>query len=186
MGVYYAVVTDVEDAKAAQIFLGMVSMHTPMRRKNLERRDPEFIGHVLHRAEDIYVAFSTQDAPYVVPVNFVYVNDKIYFHSALEGRKLECIKENPKVGFSTAVDVVVIQEDATTYYNSIIGTGSAHIVEDATEKGLVLDALAKRFDAPCEQPATQKMIAKTCVVCITVESICGKKKDTHIKLNEVI
>ncbi len=161
-------------------------MHTAMRRKNLERREPEFITDVLQRADDIYVAFSAQEAPYIVPLNFVYLNEKIYFHSALEGRKLACIKANPKVGFSTAVDVVIVREDASTVYRSIIGTGLAHVVEDTAEKGLVLDALAKRYDAACEQPATHHMIAKTCVVCITVESICGKGKDASVKLSEVL
>ncbi len=161
-------------------------MHTPMRRKNLERREPEFINDVLQRADDIYIAFSTQDAPYIVPVNFVHLNGKIYFHTALAGRKLECIKSNPKVGFSTAVDITVVPEEASTVYKSVIGTGTAHIVEDEAEKGLMLEAVAKRYKASCELPITQNMITKTGVVCITIESICGKGKDAPAPLSDFI
>ncbi len=182
----YICVSFFDENNANSLYLRMVIMHTPMRRKNLERREPEFIDDVLQRADDIYVAFSTEDAPYIVPLNFVYFNGKIYFHTALAGRKLECIKNNPKVGFSTAVDVTIVPEDASTIYKSVIGTGSAHIVEDETEKGLVLDAVAKRYNASCEQPATQNMIAKTGVVCITIESICGKGKSEPVKLSEFL
>ncbi len=167
-------------------YVRMDTMHTPMRRKNLERREPEFIDDVLHRAEDIYIAFSAADAPYIVPLNFIYLDKKIYFHTALAGRKLECIKNNPKVGFSTAIDITIMPEEASTLYKSIIGTGSAHLVEDASEKGRVLDAIAKRYNASCDQPATQNMIAKTGIVCIQIESICGKGKDAPAPLSDFI
>ncbi len=165
-----------------------------MRRKDLERKDPEFLQKVLGTADEIYVAFSAESdletgqdkAPYVVPLNFVFLNDKIYFHCALKGRKLDCIKANPSVGFSTAIDIVVVPEEASTLYKSVIGTGVASLVEDLAEKGLVLDALAQRYAANCEQPATAAMLTKTAVVRIDIESICGKEKTAPVNLKSVL
>ncbi len=159
-------------------------MHTPMRRKNLERKDPTFVNDVLQRANEIYIAFQSPDAPYVVPLNFVYFEGKIYFHSALQGRKLDCLQYNPKVGFSAAVDIAIIPEKASTIFNSVIGTGHASIVEDVAEKGRALDALAKRYNAACEMPATDKMIEHTAIVRIDIESICGKGKNAPIELDD--
>ncbi len=159
-------------------------MHTPMRRKSFERKDPEFISYVLNKADEIYIAFSTEDAPYIVPINFVYLDEKIYFHCALQGRKLECIKKNPKVGFSTAVDINIIADDATTLFNSVIGTGSALLVEDDAEKAHALDAIAKRYKAGCELPTPPKSVMKTAIVRIDIESVCGKNKTTSVNMDK--
>ena len=32
--------------------------------------------------------------PYTIPISFVYVNGHIYFHSALEGHKMDAIRKN--------------------------------------------------------------------------------------------
>ncbi len=154
-------------------------MNIPMRRKNKERRDAQFLRHVLTRADELYVAFATQGthgdngAPYIIPVNFVYVEEKIYIHCALEGRKLECIRHNPYVGFSTAIDIQIIPEEATTNYKSIVGTGRACIVQDTQEKDYALHAIATRFASDCTKPSSH--IARTGIIRIDIETLCGKE-----------
>ncbi len=154
-------------------------MNKPMRRKNKERRDVAFMNDVLTRADDIYVAFTSENseetAPYVIPLNFAHMDGKIYIHCALEGRKLECIRKNPKVGFSTSIDVQILREEATTHYKCVVGTGTAHIVEDAQEKGLALDAIATHFGAGCEIPASPKNVTRTGIIRIDIETLCGKE-----------
>ncbi len=150
-------------------------MHTPLRRKDKERTDSEFIQYVLTKADEMYVAFNTDGAPHIVPLNFVYVEGKIYFHCAREGYKLECIKKNPKVGFSTAVDLHILPEDANTLFKSVVGTGHMTYVEDAQEKGFALDALAIRYKAHCESPAPASAIERTGILRIDIEHICGKE-----------
>ncbi len=155
-------------------------MDVPMRRKEHENSTPEFFAHVLSHADELYVAFCTDGAPYVLPLNHVYVDGKIYFHCALEGRKISCIKNNAQVGFSTATDVQILPEKATTWFKSVVGTGRMRIVEDAEEKIHALAAITRRFQAQCEVPATPKMLARTAVLCLEIESICGKEKSsTH-------
>ncbi len=153
-------------------------MNKAMRRKNKERKDVTFLDNVLTKADDIYVAFTSEspnEAPYVLPLNFAYIDGKIYIHCALEGRKMDCIRNNPKVGFSTSTGVKIIPEEATTHYQSVVGTGNAHIVDDPQEKGLALDAIASRFKAECEMPASAKNIARTAIIRINIEEWCGKQ-----------
>ncbi len=151
-------------------------MTVAMRRKELERTDSAFIVDVLTRAEDMYVAFSTDAAPYLIPLNYVYAQEKLYFHSAVDGRKLDCLRKNNQVGFSTAVDVCVIPEKATTIFKSVVGSGRMSVVEDVQEKIFALDALSKRYGSSCPSPATEGMLKHTAVLCLEIEYICGKEK----------
>ena len=74
---------------------------TKTDRKN-RGMDLDAITDLLNRAPVGRVAtVSTDGTPYVVPVNFAFEGDRIYFHCALEGMKLDYISANPKVGFET-------------------------------------------------------------------------------------
>ncbi len=158
-----------------------MQQNTSLRRKEKERKDATFISQVLAKAEEIYIAFNTDGAPYVIPLNFVYIEGKLYFHCAREGYKLECIQKNPKVGFSTAVDIKVLPEDATTLFKSIVGTGHMTYVEDTAEKGFALDALAIRYQAQCQIPAPASAIERTGILRLDIENICGKETLTSPK-----
>jgi hypothetical protein len=54
--------------------------------------------------------------PYAVPLSYVYAGDAIYFHSALDGHKIEVIKENPNTSFCVVKQDIVMPEEFTTYY----------------------------------------------------------------------
>jgi nitroimidazol reductase NimA-like FMN-containing flavoprotein (pyridoxamine 5'-phosphate oxidase superfamily) len=62
----------------------------------------------------------------------------LYFHSANEGRKIECIESNPNVCFTIAIsDPFVTGEKACNYgmkYRSVVGYGNIRIVEDTNER----------------------------------------------------
>ena len=70
-----------------------------------------------------YLGLSMDGQPYVVPLNYAYVENKILFHCALEGKKLDCIRANPQVCLNlnstpSGGEVVIIE-------------GHAEIVEEA-------------------------------------------------------
>ncbi len=146
-----------------------------MRRTDRQRTDQEFMASVLNTADEIYVGFSTGDFPYVLPFNFIYLNEKIYIHCALEGRKLDCIKADPRIGFCAATNIEILREKSTTAYQSICGTGKAYVIDNVDEKRAALDAIALRYAAHCEMPATEKMISRTAIIRIEIEDISGKQ-----------
>lgn len=147
-----------------------------MRRKDRECNEPEFLQEVLNGAEAMFVALMDGEYPYCLPVNFALADGKIYFHSALAGHKLDCVRSNPHVAFSAAIDMEVDQAKSTTYYKSVCGRGLASIVEDEAEKGLALDTIATRYKARCQKPAPPKDICRVAIVRIDVESMTGKRR----------
>ena len=143
-----------------------------MRRTERQMLDPGFMHAVLRDAGEIYLALNTEGAPYVLPVNHVFHEGCIYFHCATEGCKLDLLRADPRVGFSTAVDIAV--DGTTTRYRCVCGTGVAEIVSDDVEKTSVLQAIAARFKAPCQFPVSAEQLAATGIVRIRIETMTGK------------
>ncbi|MDB1923506.1 pyridoxamine 5'-phosphate oxidase family protein [Clostridium tertium] len=73
--------------------------------------------------------------PYGVPLSYVYANDSIYFHSAVEGDKLENIKNNDKVSFCVVGQTDVLPDKFSTKYEIVIIFGRAkEVFEDEKKK----------------------------------------------------
>ncbi len=127
------------------------------------------------------LAVTTEDGPYVVAVNYLFLEGNIYFHSGQGGRKMEALRADSRVCF--LVDDVgpqVIWERGcgiTQIYKSVVCFGKAEFVEGPIEKMRILEKLVQKY-VPSDQPfppMTDQNIAKTAVVKIVVESMSGKE-----------
>ncbi len=85
---------------------------------------------------------STNGYPYTVVVNYVFYNEKIYFHSAKEGHKIDNVSKNPKVSFTVADNIKVVEETFTTTYQSVTLFGRAKIIPGNKE---ILMELIKKY-----------------------------------------
>lgn len=146
-----------------------------MRLKDRVCNQPEFIDEILSKADTLFLALQDGDFPYCLPVNFARVENRIYFHSALQGHKLDCICHNPKVAFSAAIDIEIDTNNSTTYFKSVCGTAIAKIVENEAEKALALDAIGEHYHSKCQRPAPPKDTARVAIVCLEIVTITGKR-----------
>ena len=147
-----------------------------MRKKNSECNDPAFFDEVFAAADELCLAMHDGDYPYVLPLNFVRQGQAIYIHCALAGRKLDCIRQNPRVAFTVMTDISISREKSTTYFKSLCGRGQARIIEDDAEKGRALDAIAARYAALCPQPTPPASVRRTCIVRIDIEELVGRRR----------
>ena len=129
---------------------------------------------VLERAEIIHLAFSAPDYPYVIPFNFALEGEHIYLHTGMTGLKFALMAHNPRVGFNAVVDVRVDPENTTTHYQSVSGTGTASIVDDAAEKRHALRLLARRYRAACG-PERIHAVEHLNIVRIDIAGLTGKR-----------
>ncbi|MCQ2532727.1 MAG: pyridoxamine 5'-phosphate oxidase family protein [Saccharofermentans sp.] len=117
--------------------------------------------------------------PYTVPVNFYYEEDenKIYFHSSRVGHKIESMKKNNKVCFTTWDDGYKDEGDWAYRVSSCVVFGRASLVEDekiALEK---IKKFAMKY-YPTEEEADEEIskdFRAVQMVCIDIEHISGKK-----------
>ena len=113
--------------------------------------DPEQILHILDTAKVLHLGLSVNDEPYVVPMNYGYVMEegklKLYLHSAVKGKKLDMMRANPKVFVSIDCDRMPFEGRVPCQYglvySSIMGRGTATIVEDVEEKKQAMTLLMK-------------------------------------------
>ena len=117
--------------------------------------------------------------PYAVPLNYVYSNQRIYFHSAKSGHKIDAMKQHAKVSFCVIDQDEIIQEEYTSYFRSVIVFGQASIVEDEKEKQEALLALAYKYSPDLtmmqHEDAIRKEFSLVSVIALDIEHISGKE-----------
>ncbi|KAF2955719.1 pyridoxamine 5'-phosphate oxidase family protein [Marinitoga sp. 38H-ov] len=152
-------------------------MFREMRRKDRLLDEKETINILLSCSYGVLACIGDNDYAYAVPLNYVYYNNKIYFHSAKEGNKIDSIKKNNKVSFSVVEKEVVLSEKYSTYFRSAIVFGKARIVS-GNEKIEAFRALVEKYSSERPQDEKEKMInncTNSHIVAIDIEYISGKE-----------
>ena len=149
-----------------------------MRRKDKEITDTEEIERIIKRAISCRIGLVDNDEPYVVPVCFGYERNALYFHGALEGRKVELIKKNKKICFEIDTDVKVVRSEEpckwAMKYRSVIGVGRAHILESDEEKSHGLRLIIRQYSGD-KFNFSKLEVDSVLVVRVEIESITGKQ-----------
>ena len=122
-----------------------------MTKRELQITDEGQIRQILDTAKVLHLGLSVNDEPYVVPMNYGYVMEKgklvLYLHSAVLGKKLDMIRQNPKVFFALDCDRIPFAGEKPCQYGlsyaSVMGRGMARIVEDVEEKKRAMSILMK-------------------------------------------
>lgn len=138
----------------------------------------DYLEAVIKKAIYFHVAFSVDDQPYIVPMNFGYHGGVFYVHSKPKGKKLDMLAQNPKVAFTLQTDVETLHdaeeaENCTMRYMSVMGEGVAERVNDRAEKVIALDAVCDQYDLkPYEY--NEKMLNAIAIIKITPTKMTGK------------
>ncbi len=149
-----------------------------MRREDKEIRDKKEIESIIEKATVCRVAFSENDVPYIVPLNFGYKDDCLYFHSAADGKKIDIIKQNNQVCFEVDIDQEVVKSETPCNwemkYRSVIGFGKASFVDHLEEKRRALNIIMEHYSVDSyEYP--EDAINNVAIVKVEIESMTAKK-----------
>ena len=115
--------------------------------------------------------------PYAVPVNYVYLNDKIYIHSAKYGYKIDALNQDNKVCFTAILNSEILPSHFTAAFESVVAFGKVTFLEDGDEKRTALTTFIDRFSPDFKENGMKFLegaYAKTAVLRIDVDSITGK------------
>ena len=153
-------------------------MFREMRRKH-QALDRDECLRILQERENGVLALSGDDGyPYAVPLNHVYVDEKLYFHCAIEGHKIDAIRGCDKASFCVIDADAVDREAYTTNYRSVIAFGRVRMVEDEEEKLRALTAIGNSFCPATPEKTTLEIrgaISRTGIIEMTLEYISGKE-----------
>ena len=154
-----------------------------MTKRERQVTDPAQILHILDTGKVLHLGLAVDNEPYVVPMNYGYTMEEgkltMYLHSATRGKKLDMIRANPKVFFEIDCDLMPFEGDVACQYglvySSIMGKGTAHIVEDVEEKMKAMSILMK---TQTEKDFTfnERLVSIVSVIRIDVDAYTAKHR----------
>jgi len=160
---------------------------TRIRRTDRAIGDDGEIAKLLRRAQVGFVATSLDGQPFLNSNLFWFdeAQNRIYFHTANDGRTRTNIEANPKVCFGIAEMGVLIPADTamefSTEYAGVTAFGLARVVNNVTEAEHGLYGLLRKY-FPDLKPGedyhaiTADELARTSVFAIEIEAWSGKQK----------
>lgn len=115
--------------------------------------------------------------PYTIPINFLYKDNRIYFHSALQGHKIDAIKQSAKACFTVINNPVKQENDWWYHVSSVVCFGQVSIVEDHEERMEILKSFGQKyFPEGYDMEKDLKMNAhRAAVLCFSIDHITGKR-----------
>lgn len=143
--------------------------------------DREEMEELLRKEKVCRFAMCDGDTPYVLPTTYGYRDGTLYIHSAKKGRKIDVLKENPRVSFvvDTGHDLMQGPLDtsckSTIKFKSVIGSGRARFVEDAEEKREAMDIIMTHQFGQATFGYSDEGIRNMAIIRVDLESLTGKK-----------
>jgi len=151
-----------------------------MRRNEKEIKDLSVIESVIKKAKVMRLALCDGNQPYIIPLNFGYLDNVFYFHSAKEGKKLEIIQKNPLVCIEIDDEVGIVSDPKgkacnwSATYESVVASGKAEIVLDKQEKIKAMDLIMKQYSEDQFEYGENALNSVT-LVKIIVNQMTGKE-----------
>ena len=154
-------------------------MFREMRRKNQLLSNSQSISILEKCSSGVLAVLGDDDYPYAVPLSYVYYDNKIFFHVAKSGYKLDAIKNNNKVSFCVIEKDDIKPKEYTTYYRSVIVFGKIKIIEQEIEKRKAIEKLAIKYASEDSIDNRKKAIENEynalCMIELSIEHISGKE-----------
>lgn len=116
--------------------------------------------------------------PYGVPLSYCLHDNRIYFHCATTGHKLENITADNRVSFCVVGATEVLPDKFATRYESAVVSGRVYEAF-GEEKQLALEGLLDKYSSDFRASGLAYIQAKwetTRVFGVTIDAICGKAR----------
>ncbi len=160
-----------------------------MTKRELQITDEGQIREILDTAKVLHLGLCVDNEPYVVPMNYGYTMEDgklvFYLHSAVQGKKLDMIRANPKVFVELDCDRNPFEgEKPCQYglsYSSVMGRGQAKIIENVEEKIEAMKLLMKTQTRK-DFEFNERLVSIVAVIRIDVEEFTAKHRPIPEKL----
>ena len=160
-------------------------------KSQFEIKDKKDIDDILLKAQYGTLALCSQNRPYSIPINYVYIDDVFYFHGAKKGKKMDFMKSNPIASFSVVEPFSLIQSyfrsdeelacPASHFFRSVSVDATIELVDIYDEKVYALQSLMEKYQPEgkykhLSDEVYKKMIDATQIFKLMPKDIKGKVK----------
>jgi hypothetical protein len=153
-----------------------------VRHPERELKDRETIIAMLEKSSIGRMATINQEGfPVIKPVNFLYLDGKIYLHSSKKGEKIKDIRRGSPICFEVDEPIAYVAArgpacTANYYYRSIIIKGKALLVRERNKKLEILERLMKKYQPEGDYSGIlEEVLKKTAVIEISISEITAKE-----------
>lgn len=155
-----------------------------MRRKEREVTSREEIISIINSADVCRVAFTDNNIPYIVTMNFGFKDGEspeLFFHCAPSGRKLDMLRKNNYVCFEMDTDHIIYKGergcDWGMKFRSVIGYGRIYIVEEEEERKKGLDQIMDQYGGKRPYYYDNKILDRTTILRLKILEMTAKIKN---------
>ena len=154
-------------------------MFRPMRR-SAQALDGGACVEILERGTSGVLALAGDGGwHYAVPLSYAFDGEKLYFHCAREGHKLDAIRREARASFCVVDRDDVKPAEYTSYFRSVIIFGRVRVLEDEAQKRAAIELLARRYfpedSAENRRRAIEREWAGLCMLEMDIEHMSGKE-----------
>ncbi len=149
-----------------------------MRRNRQLLPEEESIAILENGTSGVLALLGDGGYPYAVPISYVYNDGKLYFHSALNGHKIDAIRRNELASFCVIAQDIVVPAEFTTRFRSVIAFGRIQIIDEPVEKRRTAELLAAKYDPDNLGNLDREMekgFDRMCMIELEIEHLTGKE-----------
>lgn len=152
-------------------------MFPEMRRLKQEIPADEAID-VLKSCSAGVLAVTTENGyPYTVPMNYAYADNRLIFHCATEGYKLDCIRRDDRVSFCVIDHNEIVPEKFATIFRSVVVFGRVKMLTTDAEKQEALEVINAKYSPGLEVEGQKEIVRnwnRTVIFSVEIEHMTGK------------
>jgi nitroimidazol reductase NimA-like FMN-containing flavoprotein (pyridoxamine 5'-phosphate oxidase superfamily) len=142
--------------------------------------DRSEMEEIIRKCQVCHIAMvDPEGMPYVLPFNFGYENNIIYFHSAGSGKKMAVLTNNPQVCVEFSTDYLLRSQDEkvgcsySMKYRSILAYGKVEFIKDPEEKIRIMNIVMKNYTSG-EFTYNPPSIKEVCCWIVKIDKMEGK------------
>lgn len=151
-------------------------MFRKMRRFKQQLSEQECVEILEREPRGVMAVHGEDGYPYAFPMNYIYMDGKLYFHCAKEGHKLDALKADNRVSFCVMDKGYKKDSDWALNIKSVIIFGRIKKIDDPTEAVNAVRKLGYKYYPSKEEAEAEvaKDFHRVTMLELTIDHMTGK------------
>lgn len=148
-----------------------------MRRKDRQVSEGEALEYLRAAEYGVLSVVGPEGEPYGIPLTYAVEADgkSLLFHCAREGYKLACFAANPKAHFTAVQETLLIPEEFSIEYKSVMAEGVLEEVEARDEKIRCVQIVAAKYSDFDAEAYAARAVDKIRIFRLRIAALAGKR-----------
>ncbi len=117
--------------------------------------------------------------PYIIPMNFGFRENCLYFHSAPKGHKIDLLKKDSRISFQCETEARRVRDEESGKWlmetRSVSAGGRARFIEDPGEKREAMMLIMSRYSGGMEFEYSDEALENLTLIRMSIDTIQARK-----------